>query len=132
MLLGSILFIFINLLFFGLGIWYLKSAVKGIESSNFENVAQDAKQSRFFLSTIKPTANISFDLLGIVGLDRNAQKAYYILDRVVELSEIVGSTFSQVFAIQTITAKRLTSMASVPLSPSHGSPYDRPESRSRD
>lgn len=96
LLFGVSLFLFANLLFFGIGLLSLKSAVEGIQSNNFKTVVQDAKTARFFLTAIKPTANITFDTLGLLGQQEKVQQAFILLDRIVTISEVAGKTFAKI------------------------------------
>lgn len=106
---GLFLFVFLNLLFFGLGMLYLQLAVKNISSSNFNEAAQDAKKSNLFLSIIKPTIELTFDAVSLIDSQGQTQQTYRLLRKVGELSEIGGSTVAEILKSSTISESQLLS-----------------------
>lgn len=108
-LVGSFLFIFLNLLFFGVGMLFLQQAIRGIQTSNFEDVERNARISNFFLETIKPTVELSLDAVMILDSQGQGLQTYQLLRRAVELSEITGSTMFGILSSGSLTQNRLES-----------------------
>ncbi len=106
---GSFLFIFLNLLFFGLGMLFLQQAIRGIQTSNFESVEKNARISNFFLETIKPTVELSLDAASILDSQGKGMQTYQLLRKAVELSEITGGTVFELLGGGTLTQERLES-----------------------
>ena len=109
---GIFLFIFLNLLFFGLGLLYLRSAAEGIKSDNFKNVEQDAKTSNYFLSIIKPTTNLTFDTISSFESFRTLANTYALVQKAGELSEITGHTVTILFKSNPLSEKVISTVAS--------------------
>lgn len=91
-LVGSFLFVFLNLLFFGFGMLFLQQALKGIQSNNFESVEKNARMSNLFLEIIKPTVELSLDAAAAIDSQGKGLQTYQLLEKAVELSEITGDT----------------------------------------
>lgn len=106
---GLFLFIFLNLIFFGIGMLYLKSAIQNIESSNFENAADDARKSNFILSIIKPTIELTFDAISTIDRQGQTQQTYRLLRKAGELSEIGGGTIANILKTTAISESDLLS-----------------------
>ncbi len=106
---GSFLFIFLNLLFFGVGMLFLQQALQGIQSSNFESVERNARISNLFLETIKPTVELSLDAVSIIDSQGKGAHTYQLIKKAAELSEIAGSTVFNVLRGESLTQGRLES-----------------------
>jgi hypothetical protein len=111
-LFGSILFIFINLFFFGMGLFYLRLAVEDIKTDNFKNVEKDARISNYFLTAIKPTTNITFDLIGNIDVFQKAVTSYTFVQKAGELSQITGVTMTKLFKGNFNSEQSLSSITS--------------------
>jgi hypothetical protein len=110
---GSFLFLFFNLLFFGLGLFYLKSAVGQIKAERLGRVESDAKKANFFFSTIKPTTDLTFETLGYFDPQGQLQNAYKLVQKVGELSEIVGATYINISKNPKTEKSFVTSLANL-------------------
>ncbi|MDO8270086.1 MAG: DUF4012 domain-containing protein [Candidatus Levybacteria bacterium] len=108
-LFGGFLFLFVNLLFFGIGLLLLKSSISNIQSNNFPSAKQHAVASRFFLSVIKPTIELTFDAIGFLDQNGNLQKTYSLAERSRELIEIAGTTVGQLINNKQLTEQKITS-----------------------
>lgn len=104
---GTFLFIFINLIFLGLGLFYLQSSVNGIRSNDFKGVATNAKTANFFLSTIKPTVELSLEGASIIDKQGRVILLFRLLQKGGELSEVAGRTFVNLFDSKVITKGQL-------------------------
>lgn len=106
---GVFLFVFLNLTFFGIGILYLQKSLSNIEKSNFDAAVNDARISNLFLSIIKPTIELSFDAISSIDKQGQTQQTYRLLRRAGELSEIGGSTVSNILKRTAISENELLS-----------------------
>lgn len=109
---GTFLFLFINLLFFGLGLFYLRQAVEDIKSDNFKNVEKNARISNYFLTAIKPTTNIAFDLVGNIDTFQRVTTYYTLIQKVGELSRITGGTMTSLFNGNILSEPLLSTLTS--------------------
>ncbi len=91
---GTFLFLFTNLVFLGLSLFFLRSAINGLESNNFANVSRDAKASQSFLLIIKPAADLAINAINVIDKHGKVEGAYIFVTRVQELSETAGNTLS--------------------------------------
>ena len=94
---GTFLFIFINLLFFGLGLFYLRQVIQDIKSDNFRNVEKNARISNYFLAAIKPTTNITFEIIGNSDAFQKFTNSYTLIQKAGELSQLTGTTMTTLF-----------------------------------
>ncbi len=108
-LVGSFLFVFLNLLFFGFGMLYLQQAIKGIQTNNFDAVEKNARMSNLFLELIKPTVELSLDAASIIDSQGKGLQTYQLLQKAVELSEITGGTVFGILRGGPLTKGRLES-----------------------
>lgn len=106
---GAFLFVFLNLLFFGVGMLFLRQSLTNIQRGDFSSAAVNAKRSNFFLSIIQPTIELSFDAVSTIDSQGQAQQTYRLLRKAGELSEISGSTISNVLKSTSITESELLS-----------------------
>ncbi len=94
---GTFLFLFINLLCFGLGLLYLRQVVQDIKSDNFRNVEKNARISNYFLAAIKPTTNITFEIIGNIDAFQKLTNSYMFIQKAGELSRLTGTTMITLF-----------------------------------
>jgi len=106
---GIIVFLVINLSFFGLGVWYMKQAIAGLETGNFTQVASDARKARFLLTTVRPTATLAFDVATSLNIPLNLHSNFILLERVVDLSEIAGSSINKLLQGERLTSQDISS-----------------------
>lgn len=110
---GLLLFIFLNFLFFGIGLLFLRQSISDLENGNFSNAATNAKKSNFLLEIIKPTIEVTFDLISAVDQQGQTQQTYRLLRKAGELSEISGSTITDILKSANISENQiLSSLAS--------------------
>ncbi len=106
---GAFLFVFLNFLFLGLGMLYLKQSISSIQNGKFAEAAVSAKRSNFFLTAIKPTIELTFDAISSIDKQGQTQQTYRLLRKAGELSEIGGSTISNILKSTSISESQLLS-----------------------
>lgn len=106
---GMFLFLFINLLFFGVGLFLLRESINHLQSNNFQRAQQEAVLSRYFLSSVKPTISLTFDAIGIIDKGGALRQKYLIVERGRELAELAGKTVNSLANGKEITEETLTS-----------------------
>ncbi len=93
-LLGTSLFLFIHLLAFVGGAFFLRQAIQGLEREQYTTVAKNAKSASLFLEIIKPTVYIVSDFTRFVDRDNNVLKTFQLIERALSLSELTGTTIT--------------------------------------
>lgn len=106
---GVFLFAFMNLLFLGLGMLYLRQSISSIENGKFSEAAVSAKRSNFFLTIIKPTIELTFEAISSIDKQGQTQQTYRLLRKAGELSEIGGSTISNILKSTSFSESQLLS-----------------------
>ena len=109
---GTFLFLFVNLMLLGVSLLLLRNSIDNLKVGNFEGVARETRIANAMLSAIKPTAELSFDLINILDSQRNIQKMFGVALRASELSEIVGGTISTLTKTPSINESSLQSTVS--------------------
>lgn len=105
---GTVLFAFINLLFLGFGILYLKLSVEDLTKNNLKSASYNSQVSKSMLSIIKPSIVLSLDAIALFDPKHRIEQGYLLATRVVELTEIAGKTIPKIFK-SGLTEKNLSS-----------------------
>ena len=109
-LLGVLLFLLINFIFLGLGLFSIKSAINHIESGDFNKVAQEAKNANLLLSAIKPSVTLSLEGASFFDRQSKLSETYYLVERAGELSAIAGKTVGSITHADSLTEKSIDSL----------------------
>lgn len=107
-LLGTVLFIFLTLLFLGAGLLLFKNSIDNLQSNNFGVAQKEAMLAKTFFSVINPTLELTFPLLNPIDKKGQIHESYQLVERGLELVQIAGSTISTLSKQSSISEKTIT------------------------
>lgn len=95
-LIGTAVFIIINLILFAAGLFFLRQSILAYEKEEYSKVALPVKLANILLSTVRPTAFLIADSSTIVDRQGTLIKAYIAVDRGLSLATLGEQTVKDI------------------------------------
>lgn len=108
LLLGTLLFTFLTLLFLGAGLLLFKNSIHNLQASNFKVAQKEASLAKTLFSIIGPSLELGFPLLSPIDKKGQIHESYLLLERGLELTQIAGLTISTLSKQSFLSEKTMT------------------------
>ncbi len=105
---GIFLFLFTNLLFLGLGLYFLKGSVENLSVGNFSGAESTARLSNAFLTFVKPTVYLTFDTISLFDQKGSLLNLYMVIEKGSVLASLAGTTGQTLLTSGAKSEKTLT------------------------
>lgn len=97
-LVGSFIFIFINVVFFFGGLIFLRESIQAFESKNYTKAKSFTKNSQLLLNLSEPSVRLGTDVISLVDQDNQLVDTYQVIKSTLSLSSLAATTFDSAFS----------------------------------